>query len=584
MFNKYYQDELQFLRELGEEFARAHPTAAHYLSGASRDPEVERMLEGFAFLSARIRQKLDDDFPELSHSLFRLMWPHYLRPVPSMSILEFQPVLQALRQSQSVARGCEVQSTPVEGTACRFRTAYDVMLHPISLEDAGLDVRSTGRSRLRVSFKIWNQAKPDALKLDRLRLYLHGDPATTYALHYHLSRHVAEIRLVAGPQPSDKSDTPFHLLGLEPAGFGEDEALLPYPAGSFPGYRLLQEYFSLPEKFLFVDLIGIQEAPALLTGERFTVDVRFDRALAPSLRPSKDDFRLYCTPIVNLFPNDGDPIKLDGTQSEYRLRPSGANPFHYETFSVDRVGLIAPGTVEEREVPDFHRFGHLREDGTKAYYDVRLRPSVVDDRVDTYIRFLDTSGDAQTIEGETATFKLTCSNRRLPEALQLGDVSVPTDSSPAFVKFRNLTPPTSSVMPPLGTDLHWRLISHLSLNYVSMVDVEALRGVLELYNFQVLRDPRAARANTLRLQGIHSVRSEPAEALVRGSVVRGTAVTLEALEDHFAGDGDLYLFSTIVNEFLSLHATLNSFTQFSVHGVQSGEVIDWPHRIGRDLL
>jgi type VI secretion system protein ImpG len=163
-------------------------------------------------------------------------------------------------------------------------------------------------------------------------------------------------------------------------------------------------------------------------------------------------------------------------------------------------------------------------------------------------------------------------------------VQVPSDSSPAFVKFRNLTVPTPSVMPPLGTDLHWRLLSHLSLNYVSLVDVESLRGVLELYNFQVLRDPRAARANTRRLQGIHSLISEPAEALVRGSVVRGTAITMETLEDHFAGEGDLYLFASIVNEFLSLHATLNSFTQFSIHGIQSGERIEWPHRIGRDLL
>ena len=177
-----------------------------------------------------------------------------------------------------------------------------------------------------------------------------------------------------------------------------------------------------------------------------------------------------------------------------------------------------------------------------------------------------------------------CTNRRLPEGLQLGDVSVPSDSSPAFVKFRNITVPTVSVMPPLGTDLHWRLISHLSLNYVSLVDVEALRGVLELYNFQVIRDPRAARANTRRLQGIQALHAEPAEALVRGSVVRGTAITMEALEDHFAGEGDLFLFATVLNEFLSLHATLNSFTQFSVHGVQSGERNEWPHRIGRDLL
>jgi len=584
VFNKYYQDELQFLRELGEEFARANPASAHYLAGASRDPDVERMLEGFAFLSARVRQKLDDEFPELAHSLMRLLWPHYLRPVPAMSILEFQPVLQALRQSQLVARGSEVHSTPVEGTPCRFRSAWDVTLHPLSLEDAGLELRTTGHSRLRLGFKLWNQVKPETLKLGRLRLYLHGDPAVSYALHYHLSRHVTDARVTAGTKPAEGGDLPFRMLDVEPVGFDDGEALLPYPTASFPGYRLLQEYFALPEKFLFFDLVGLDAAAGLLDQERFTVDIRFDRALAPSLRPTREEIRLYCVPIVNLFPNDGDPLKLDRTQTEYRLRPSGSNPMHYEIFSVDRVGLIAPGTVEESEVPDFQGFDHMTQETEGTFHSVRLRPSVVDDRIDTYLSFVDAAGQNSLTEGQTATFKLTCTNRRLPEALQLGDIQVPSDSSPAFVKFRNITVPTVSVMPPIGSDLHWRLLSHLSLNYVSLVDVEALRGVLELYNFQVLRDPRAARANTRRLQGIHALQSEPAEALVRGSVVRGTAITLEALEDHFAGEGDLFLFASIVNEFLSLHATLNSFTQFSVHGVQSGERIEWPHRIGRDLL
>jgi len=182
MFNKYYQDELQFLRELGEEFAHAHPAAAHHLSAASRDPEVERMLEGFAFLSARVRQKLDDEFPELTHSLVQLLWPHYLRPIPSMAIMEFIPVFQALRQSQTVARGCEVQSVEVEGTPCRFRTCYDVDLHPLSVEEVAHEVRPNGASRLRIGFKLWNQAKPETLRLGRLRLFLHADPVTSYSL------------------------------------------------------------------------------------------------------------------------------------------------------------------------------------------------------------------------------------------------------------------------------------------------------------------------------------------------------------------------------------------------------------------
>jgi type VI secretion system protein ImpG len=574
VFNRYYQDELQYLRELGEEFSRAHPAAAHYLSGPGRDPDVERLLEGVAFLTGRVRQKLDDELPELTHGLMNLLWPHYLRPVPSMAILEFAPVLQALRQSQTVPRGVEVESVPVEGTPCRFRTSADVRLHPMSLDQVGVEARAAGPSTLRLRFKLWNQAKPEKLQLDPLRLHLHGEPAATYALYLHLCRHVESARVVAEAGGEGRP------VNLTPVGFAEDEALLPYPPSSPPGYRLLQEYFSLPEKFLFLDLHGLDRLAELGVSDRFEVEIHFDRALAPTLRPSREEIRLYCAPIVNLFPHEADPIRLDRTQSEYRLRPSGKDPFHYEVFGVDRVVAHPEGSAEEQELPSFYRFA--RPQGT--CYLTRLRSSVVDDRIDTYVSFVDAKGAPLPPEAETVAFELTCTNRRLAEALRVGDVQVPTDSSPAFVSFRNLTAPTPSVAPPLDGDLPWRLISHLSLNYMTLLSVDALRGVLGLYNFQGLRDPRAARANALRLEGLQAIEGRPAERLAGGGLLRGTAIGLDVLEDHYAGDGDLYLFTTVLNEFLSLHGTLNAFTQLTVRGVQSGEETTWPCRIGRDRL
>jgi type VI secretion system protein ImpG len=257
---------------------------------------------------------------------------------------------------------------------------------------------------------------------------------------------------------------------------------------------------------------------------------------------------------------------------------------HYEIFDIRRVAAHAPGEAEEREVPDFFAFEHGADGAPRTRFFPRLRPSVVDDRLDTYVSFVDAQGVETPLEAETVSLEITATNRRLPEGLRVGDIRVPTSSSPAFVQFKNITAPTHSTMPPLGGDLQWRLVSHLSLNYVSLTDVQALRGVLELYNYQALRDPRAARANALRLEGLHTMRAEPAEALVRGALVRGTAITLDALEDRFTGEGDLFLFATILNEFLSLHGTLNSFTQLTVRGMQQGEVTTWPHRIGRDPL
>jgi len=582
VFKDYYLQELQFLSELGEEFSRAHPGEAHLLSGPGRDPDVERLMEGFAFLAGRVRQKLDDEFPELLHGLMNLISPHYLRPLPSMAILEFSPLLQALRQSQRIARGTEVESVPVEGTPCRFRTAYDVLLSPVSLDQVTLETRASGLSVLCLDFRIWNKVRPEALQLDPLRLFLHGDPAATTALYYHLCRHIEECWVGApqrGGEPAAK-----RRLSLEPVGFKDEEALLPYPVSSFPGYRLLQEYFTLPERFLFVDLLGLGRLDELGVEDRFRVEICFDRALPANLRPTREQIRLYCTPIVNLFGHEGDPIRIDRTQTEYRLRPSGRDPFHYEVFTVDRVTSFASGAVEESEIPPFYSFSNGMDGESTVSYSVRLRSSVADDRLDAYLAFSDPRGGPMLPDTETVASQLTCTNRRRAEALRPGDIHVPTDSSPAFVQFRNLTAPTPSVAPPLEGDLHWRLLSHLSLNYLPLVSVEALRGVLQLYNFQALGDARAARANALRLEGIHQVRSEVSERLVRGAMLRGTAITVELLEDRFAGDGDLFLFAALLNELFGLSGTLNSFTQLTVRGAERGETIVWPPRIGRDRL
>ncbi|MFH1143581.1 MAG: type VI secretion system baseplate subunit TssF [Candidatus Eisenbacteria bacterium] len=581
MLNKYYQDELIYLRELGEEFARAHPTAAHMLAGPGADPDVERLLEGFAFLSARIREKLDDELPEVTHGLMALLAPHYLRPVPAATIVEFQPILAALRQSRTVPRGIEVQSVPVEGTPCRFRTAFDVTLSPLSLDDVRIE-NSPGRAVLILEFRLWNQARPETLDLRRVRLHLHGDPGLTYPLYHELRTGVAQAAALRVPADPAGPRLP---LTLATVGFADEQALLEYPARSFSGYRLLQEYFALPQKFLFLDLVGLERLAEIEPGDRFRVEIGFDHALPASLRPGRDEIRLYCTPAVNLFPHEADPFHIDRTRTEYRLRPSGKDASHYEIYSVDGVTASIPGNPVEQEIPDFHSFTHAPAAAGRAiYYSVRLRPSVVDERTDAYLAFVDAPGAPASLEAETVNVRLTCSNRRLPEGLRAGDIHVPTDSSPEFVKFRNLAVPIPSLPAPLDGDLHWRLLSHLALNYLSVTRIEALRGVLSLYNFQNQRDAQATRANTRRLQGITAVHAEPEDLLVKGSLVRGTAITLELREDHFAGAGDLYLFASVLNEFFALYAGLNTFTRLTVRETTRGEVYRWPPQSGRRFL
>jgi type VI secretion system protein ImpG len=584
MFNKYYQDELAFLREMGKEFSQAFPALAPMLAERGSDPDVERMLEGFAFLSGRIRQKLDDEFPEITHGLLTLLWPHYLRPVPGFSILEFRPVPNAVRERTSIPRLTEVASVPVEGTRCRFQTCYGVDLYPLEITAGELEERAGFPVTLRLGMQVGEGVQLKQLNLGPVRIFLHGEPAVANLLYLWLTRNVQEI-VVQGyleGRPSQQMTLP--VSSLQPVGFAEDEGLLPYPPNSFSGFRLLQEYFSLPSKFSFVDLAGLGRIADLQTGRKFEILFRFKKSLDKLPRISAENFRLFCTPIANLFPHTADPIRLDHERIEYLVRPASVDAKHYEICSVDKVFGWIQGEARAREYTPFYSFTHDVSAADPVFYQIRIRDAVAGEGTDTYVAFVSEQEKHILPPAETVSLDLTCSNRRLADVLRVGDINAATQQSPEYATFQNITGVTRSIRPPLDRGLHWRLLSHLALNYLSLVNADALRSVLEVYNFQALVDRQAARENQLRLEAIQSVRSKPMDWLFKGVPVRGTAVDLELLETGFSGEGDLYLFSTILNELFALYASVNSFTRLTVRGAKQGEVYQWPPRLGRQIL
>jgi type VI secretion system protein ImpG len=586
-FNKYYQDELTYLRELGKEFSDANPKLAPFLAERGSDPDVERLLEGFAFLSGRLRQKLDDDLPELTHSLVALLWPHYLRPVPSMSVLEFRPVVNAVTEHKRIERGVDVDSIPVEGTGCRFRTCFDVDLYPLDIDRVTL--RKDGRGCvLELEFIVHAGASLEKLDLNTLRLHLHGDPYQSRTLYLWMNRYLRDIRVRPG---GDAPNAPGFTLApdnLQSAGFAENEALLPYPPTVFLGYRLIQEYFSLPEKFLFLDLNGLEPLATFdKMTDRFVVSFEFDRPLEDTVRVQKDNIRLYCTPVVNLFSRDADPIRVDQTKTEYRIRPSGRDSSHLEIHSIDHVEGWLRGGNEKHVYRPFESFDHRVDDharGARIYYRSRLRPAVVGRGVETYVSFVGEDQTHALPHTETVSLELTCSNRNLAEKLRVGDIRNATSSSPEFCTFRNIIPASPSVTPPLGAGLHWHLVSNMALNYVSLASVDALRTILYTYDFRVSYDRRAERESRLRLDGLVDARVEPVDLLHRGMPIRGLRTHLDMRESNFAGEGDMYLLASVLNVFLALFASVNSFHQLVVRGIEHGEVYQWPTRIGQQPL
>jgi type VI secretion system protein ImpG len=259
VLNKYYQDELAYLREIGKEFARTFPEGAHFVGETSNDPDVERLLEGFAFLTARVRQKLDDELPELTHSLLELFWPHYLRPLPSMTVMQFEALPQAAKEVRVIPKGAEIHSLPVDGTPCRFRTFYDVTLAPLSLEAATL--RQETPPSLKLRFRLAEGVSLRKLALPSLRLHLAGDAVVSRALYLCLCRYLRRVTV----QPAGAgAPTALSAAAIRPAGFSTEEFLLPFPGSSFTGFRLLQEYFAFPSKFMFVDVTGQEGLSAFM--------------------------------------------------------------------------------------------------------------------------------------------------------------------------------------------------------------------------------------------------------------------------------------------------------------------------------
>ncbi|QIB51862.1 type VI secretion system baseplate subunit TssF [Pseudomonas sp. OIL-1] len=593
-FNHYYQSELSALRQQGKRFAERSPALAPFLGQSGRDPDVERLLEGFAFLTGRLRQKLDDELPELTHSLMHLLWPNYMRPLPAFSMLQFDP-LKRSGPALMVERDTPVESRPIEGVTCQFRTAYATEVMPLALSQLDYSVKGDG-ALLNLRLSMTADGHLGDLNMRSLRLHLAGERYISQMLYLSLLRHLQGISLVlldkAGKPVTDASGAPLAALHIgseqvTPVGFAEDQALIPYPLNTFRGYRYLQEYFAFQEKFLFVDVGGlerIRQLPADVLKQVRGMELRFDirKSSLQRIRPTLDNVRLYCTPVVNLFSHDATPIRLDGRQDQYLLRPADYGSNQCGVFSVDRVTGWKPGGMGYEEYVPFESFEHdtsFDVDQARPHYSLRQQPSLLGDSQDTYLSF----GLRQVDHHETLSIELTCTNQNLPRQLALGDICLPSEETPEFLTFRNISAVTPCYAPPLHEDFLWKLISNMSLNYLSLANVEALKVILETYDLPRHYDKHAAKVSQRLLGGLKHIGHSHVDRLHRGLPVRGVRTELLMDPEGYLGEGDLFVFASILNEFFALYASLNSYHELVVKSTQ-GEVYQWTPRMGQQPL
>ena len=593
----YFNRELNYLRPLQAEFAEGHPKIAERLrlsADAIEDPHVRRLIDAVAFLTARVHRKLDDSFPELTDALLEVLYPHYLAPIPSMAILQMQP-RKDLSGSSVIVAGTELTVDAPGGEQCRFRTSYDTELWPIQIDAAALAGRPVpapvnpyapnAAAVLAVTLScIDPNTRFDKLQPDRLRFYLRGQPQVTRPLYELIMTGTVSIALADrrnDPAPVFLGREHLHAVGFEP-----DEAVLPSRPRSFPGYRLLTEYFAFPEKFLFFEISGLGAKTLRQAGQKLELFVYLERSNGGLERTvSEESLALGCTPVVNLFRQRAEPIKLSQHLAEYRVLPDARRQMTTEVYSIDRVVASAPGGAVVEYSP-FYRPEHGGSREERRYWHAQRKPgSPGDPGSEVYLSVVDLGFNPAAEQNWTLSVDITCLNRDLPSRLPFGGGQPKVDlveGTTDVEKPHLITPPTPTLRPPLGGDARWRLVSHLNLNHLSLTgSAEPMREILRLYNFRDSAETRGV------IEGILSLIEAPATARVAGvptGLCRGLEVTLEMAEG-LATTGDGYLLAAVMECFLGLYVSVNGFTRLTARFRGRPDALRrWPARAGTRVL
>ncbi|MET3439853.1 type VI secretion system protein ImpG [Variovorax paradoxus] len=612
----YYNRELTYMHELGAEFAQRYPKIAGRLGMRGievSDPYVERLLEGFSFLTARIQLKMDAEFPRFSQRLLEVVYPNFLAPLPAMGVVQIDGNLNegSLKAGYELPRHTILRGRMIKGeqTACEFRTGHAVTLWPIKITEASIGpvpaeiahampaVARQAKSAITIKLEAVGGARFAEMPLDRLEFFLSG--AELHALRVlELAVHHSVGTVCRSGPGSTARIVPLGDEAIRHEGFDPDQSLLPYDARSFQGYRLLHEYFAFPDRYLFFSVKNLRAAAAAMSGTTMEIVILLDRADGDLERlVDARHFSLFCTPIINLVPRRSDRIPVGPGQHEHHAVIDRTRPRDFEIFTVERVtGHMASGS-EEREFRPFLGSFAADDGDFGSYFSLRREPRLVSDRAraqgtrtsytgsEVYVSLVDQHDAPFPHSLRHITIDALCTNRDLPLLLPTGLESDFTLRVSAPVRAVRILRGPSRPYPALAEGaLTWRLISHLGLNYLSLTDVDAnqgaaaLREMLDLYGN--LAEPSVRR----QIQGVRSMALAPVFRRLPepGPIVfgRGVEIALKIDEVAFSGSSP-YLFGAVLEQFFSRHVSLNAFTEFALSSLQRGEIARWMPRIGR---
>ncbi len=619
-FLQIYNEELRHIREVAGEFAAAYPKIAARLSldresrEACADPFVERLLEGFAYLTSRVQLKLEAEFPRFTQGLLETVYPDYLAPGPSAAVVRLEPnwTDKSLMDGLKVPRGSTMQSLKLkdEATTCRFVSAHEVTMYPLEVIQADYLTRNMGelglparefsgaRAALRIRLRL-KTAGPEGvltkLDCDRLPFFLHGeDHLPSVVMEEILSRGLGVVIRDPADHLHRRSEF-LKMSSVRQVGFEENEAMLPPSPRSFEGYRILKEHFILPARGLFIEFSGLKKALQRFPGKEFDIIVPLrerKEEITDFVQPSL--FQLFCTPVINLFKRRSERAPVTSAVNEYQIIIDRTRVFDYEVYSVERVTGYGRTSSEEQPFYPFYLHRNYRGHAA-AFYTCNRVPRALSEKErkfgqrstypgsEVHISLVDPENAPFSPDLEQLSAECWVTNRHLAVdlAIGVGNTDFTPESHMPVVSIRCLVRPTPPRPSVAEGRFAWRAINHLSLNYLSLINsgeggADALRELLHLYAV----DPKTQS----HIEGIRRISSRPALARSPGtgpvSFIRGIDVDLLLDEDRFAGFG-IFLFASAIEQFLARYVSLNSFTRLTLSTEQRGEVMKWPIRPGR---
>ncbi len=580
----YYEKELAYIRNKGAVFAKEHPKIARHLglSGdTAEDPHVSRLIESFAFLNARIHARLDADFPELTEALLSVVFPHYLRPIPAMAIVQFVADPERLDDRQTLPAQFALETAPVEGEKCRFTTLYPLELLPIKVASAqvingplttpGASSVKGAKSVLKIAFETLGSARFENLQPKSIRLYLHGQAHFSHKLYEYLLSCCTGIAALG----DDERGNPHWLPpeAVKAVGFDEQDGLLPYPENSFIGYRLLSEFFSFPQKFQFLD-IDTQQLPLANVKDRLVLYFYFDLSdteLEDNV--DADNFALGCTPAINLFAHRADPIRYDHSLSEYKVLPDSRKPESYEVYSVEKVTSVDREGALREYLPFYGARPSTSDNTNNGYWLGHQRPCDVGGAfstiaTDMFLSLVDLASNPLVCSEQTVLVDTLCSNGDLPVKHSLAHPNLKLQSvgaAPAVADIQFLVRPSKTLRPNSRDGLGWRLIAHLNQNALALTSArdpaQSLQQILSLYNF-IDTD-----AHSRLIESVIKVQTRQVTAPLstegRTALCRGIEIEV-VLDATLLSGANRYLFACVLDEFFALYCPLNSFTRTRV--------------------